>query len=101
VSETVVASMTSCSVLRPEPFVSGCHVLDAQVNNTQYRVYGRASHTKLGANQRDEPANIGVLCTSSELYGNWPVWLWHVCHLGCRAYKRCSRLVSHPTRETM
>lgn len=35
---------------------------DLRVNNMQYRVYSRAAHLKLGANQRDEAANIGILC---------------------------------------
>ena len=37
---------------------------DLRVNGVQYRVYGRNPSNKLGANQRDEPANIGMLCTS-------------------------------------
>lgn len=36
------------------------------VNSIAYRVYGRNSGTKLGANARDEPANISTLVTASE-----------------------------------
>ncbi len=35
-----------------------------EVNGVQYRVYGRAAYAKLGANQRDEPANVGLLCAA-------------------------------------
>ncbi|CAD7700592.1 unnamed protein product, partial [Ostreobium quekettii] len=33
-----------------------------KVNNMQYRVYGRSPNNCLGNNQRDEPANVGMLC---------------------------------------
>ncbi|KAG2484222.1 hypothetical protein HYH03_016957 [Edaphochlamys debaryana] len=35
-----------------------------EVNGVQYRVYSRNSTQKLGANGRDEPANIGLLCNT-------------------------------------
>ncbi|GAX74030.1 hypothetical protein CEUSTIGMA_g1480.t1 [Chlamydomonas eustigma] len=37
---------------------------DLRVNDKQYRVYSRSSSTKLGTNQRDEAANIGIMCTT-------------------------------------
>ena len=40
---------------------------DLRVNTMQYRVYARSGVNKLGANQRDEPANIGVLCSPGKL----------------------------------
>ncbi|CAD7704203.1 unnamed protein product [Ostreobium quekettii] len=33
-----------------------------KINNMQYRVYGRSPNNCLGNNQRDEPANVGMLC---------------------------------------
>ncbi|EFJ51003.1 hypothetical protein VOLCADRAFT_88201, partial [Volvox carteri f. nagariensis] len=38
---------------------------DLRINNVQYRVYSRNSTQKLGANGRDEPANIGQLWSSA------------------------------------
>ncbi|GIL47263.1 hypothetical protein Vafri_4124 [Volvox africanus] len=38
---------------------------DLRVNTVQYRVYSRNSTQKLGANARDEPANIGQLWSSA------------------------------------
>lgn len=35
---------------------------DLRINTMQYNATGRSSSTKLGANQRDEPANITALC---------------------------------------
>lgn len=39
---------------------------DLKVNSMQMRVYTRSSNTKPGQNQRDEPANVGVLCQPCE-----------------------------------
>lgn len=39
---------------------------DLRINQSQYRVYGRSAHTKLGANQRDEPSNLGNLCVPNK-----------------------------------
>jgi hypothetical protein len=39
---------------------------DLKINNIPYRVYARSSNTKLGVNQRDEVANVGVLCCSGD-----------------------------------
>ncbi len=47
----------------PVPF--RCHWpmgCDLRINNAQYRVYGRTPSAKLGANQRDDPASIAIMC---------------------------------------
>ncbi|EIE20885.1 hypothetical protein COCSUDRAFT_48449 [Coccomyxa subellipsoidea C-169] len=36
---------------------------DLRLNNMLYRPYSRNSATKLGANARDEPASVGVMCS--------------------------------------
>ena len=36
---------------------------DLRLNNMLYRPYARNSNAKLGANARDEPASIGVMCS--------------------------------------
>ena len=43
------------------PLLSELHV-----NNVKYKVYQRINTTKLGANQRDEAANIGIICLAAE-----------------------------------
>jgi hypothetical protein len=43
---------------------------ELRVNSIPYRVYARSSSTKLGINQRDEAANIGVLCSTSSERGS-------------------------------
>ena len=35
---------------------------DLRINNMVYRPYSRNSATKLGANARDEPASVAVMC---------------------------------------
>ncbi|CAL8467896.1 g7434 [Coccomyxa elongata] len=44
---------------------------DLRLNNMLYRPYARNSNTKLGANARDEPASIGVMCSQ----GRNRLWL--------------------------
>ncbi len=43
-----------------------------EVNGVQYRVYSRNNTQKLGANGRDEPANISTLCAPG---GSWVLLL--------------------------
>ncbi len=43
--------------------------VDLRINGTPYRVYSRSSSVKLGTNQRDEAANIGVLYSACEQAG--------------------------------
>lgn len=47
---------------------------DLRINTMQYNATGRSSSTKLGANQRDEPANITALCHGCEQ------WVGHALH---------------------
>eukprot|EP00798_Chlamydomonas_sp_ICE-L_P020010 gene20010-26724_t len=45
-------------------------ISDLRVNRYQYRVYGRNPSTKLGGNQRDEAANVGLICLNSNKVKN-------------------------------
>lgn len=37
---------------------------DLHINLMPFRVYSRVNNVKLGAGGRDEPANVGLLCTA-------------------------------------
>ncbi len=39
---------------------------DLRINGQSYRVYSRTANTKIGNNQRDDVANIGIMCSSGK-----------------------------------
>lgn len=62
---------------------------DLRVNNMLYRPYSRNASAKLGANARDEPASIAVMCSQvSQAFSSIPVH--HASPVG-RGHSACER----------